>query len=43
MVQTNLFNVSDECYDCGCDLKPACADREGNKMKVESPTTSRER
>ena len=32
--QTNLFNVSDECYDCGCDLKPACADREGNKMKV---------
>ena len=32
--QTNLFNVSDECYDCGCDLKPACADREGKKMKV---------
>ena len=32
--QSNLFNVSDECYDCGCDLKPACADREGNKMKV---------
>ena len=34
MDQSNLFNVSDECYDCGCDLKPACADREGNKMKV---------
>ena len=32
--QSKLFNVSDECYDCGCDLKPACADREGNKMKV---------
>jgi len=32
--QTKLFNVSDECYDCGCDLKPACAEREGNKMKV---------
>ena len=34
MDQSKLFNVSDECYDCGCDLKPACADREGNKMKV---------
>ena len=34
--QTNLFNVSDECYDCGCDLKPACADRKGNKVKVEN-------
>ena len=33
--QTNLFNVSDECYDCGCDLKPACADRPGNQIKVE--------
>ncbi len=32
--QSKLFNVSDECYNCGCDLKPACADREGNKMKV---------
>jgi len=32
--QTKLFNVSDECYDCGCDLKPACADRKGKKMKV---------
>ena len=32
--QSKLFNVSDECYDCGCDLKPACVDREGNKMKV---------
>jgi len=32
--QSKLFNISDECYDCGCDLKPACADREGNKMKV---------
>lgn len=32
--QSKLFNVSDECYDCGCDLKPACADREGKKMKV---------
>ena len=30
--QSKLFNVSDECYDCGCDLKPACVDREGNKM-----------
>ena len=34
--QSQLFSVSDECYDCGCDLKPACADRPGNKMKVES-------
>ena len=33
--QSQLFSVSDECYDCGCDLKPACADRPGNKMKVE--------
>ena len=32
--QANLFNVADECYDCGCDLKPACADREGKKMRV---------
>lgn len=32
--QTNLFKVADECYDCGCDLKPACADREGNHMRV---------
>ena len=37
--QTNLFNVSDECYDCGCDLKPACADRKGKKMKVETNKT----
>ncbi len=33
--QSKLFNVSDECYDCGCDLKPACADRPGNQIKVE--------
>ena len=33
--QSQLFNVSDECYDCGCDLKPACADRPGNQIKVE--------
>ena len=33
--QSNLFKVADECYDCGCDLKPACADRPGNKIKVE--------
>ena len=38
--QTNLFNVADECYDCGCDLKPACPGywdekkEENNKMRV---------
>ena len=32
--QSNLFKADDQCYDCGCDLKPACADREGNKMRV---------
>ena len=33
--QSKLYNVADECYDCGCDLKPACADRPGNQIKVE--------
>jgi len=32
--QDNLFNVSDECYDCGCDLKPACNERRENAMEV---------
>jgi len=32
--QSKLFKADDQCYDCGCDLKPACADREGNKMRV---------
>lgn len=32
--QSKLFQADDQCYDCGCDLKPACADREGNKMRV---------
>jgi len=32
--QSNLFNVRDECYDCGCDLKPACREKRGNTMKV---------
>ena len=32
--QSNLFNVSDECYDCGCDLKPACNKRKTSAMNV---------
>jgi len=32
--QSKLFNVGDQCYDCGCDLKPACTDGEGKKMKI---------
>ena len=32
--QTKLFNVADECYDCGCDLKPACGDPQGERMKI---------
>ena len=30
--QSNLFKVADECYDCGCDLKPAPSDRDWETM-----------